>query len=294
MAKAKLTVARITSPAIDRPGKGLGDALVPGLPVERFNRTWRLEVSRSVLASLRGAPSKTPSPAPTMIRGRLGFDKTTGEAPAWDETAEAFVVRTQHDGDVVPFVIRLSDLTVAFQRTSKIHRQSFIGAMQKLLREGGQNDKWKVDDRLTRRAWEEFVTEVTVVTEVRIVVRPTNPGWAGQDLYQPFIDELGGDLATIIVKGDSLDLDSRPLIQAREHAIAHDYGDLTVKGANADGTEVRFDSDDAVPILDTSSDRPPGGEVSHEVLEHALEQADEIASDRQKAAPVEGPEPDGQ
>lgn len=49
MSSARVTIARIESPYVERKDRGLGLALVPGMPVERFNRTWRLEVSREIV-----------------------------------------------------------------------------------------------------------------------------------------------------------------------------------------------------------------------------------------------------
>lgn len=271
MSTARVTVARIESPYPQRGDKGLGIALVPGLPIDRFNRTWRIEVAPDIVIVARDEQR-----VPAHIRGRLGYDKTTGEAPAWDEKAARFIPQRQHDGDVVPFVIRTSDLSVAFQRTSKIKRQSFIGAFQKLLREGSQNDGWLVRDRTTTRSWEDFRSKAVRITEVVIVVRPTNPGWAGQELFEPYIEELGGDLAKITVAGEDLNLDSGPVEQAKTHALENDYGALEVKGETADGAPVKFDSDDPVPVLDASVERGAEGDVAYDALEDALRRLDEL------------------
>lgn len=271
MSSARVTIARIESPYMERKDRGLGLALVPGLPIERFNRTWRLEVSREIVAAARDNQS-----VPALIPGRLGFDKTTGEAPAWDEKEERFVPLRQHDGDVVPFLIRTSDMSVAFQRTSKIKRQSFIGAFQRLLREGSVDDAWLVRDRTTERSWDQFQLETVRVTEVTIVVRPTNPGWAGQELFQPYIDEMGGETARITVRGDDLDINSEPIEQARTHAIEKHYGALEAKGVTESGAPVAFDSDDPVPIIDTSVERGPDGTVSYESLSETLERVDRL------------------
>ena len=268
---ARVTVARIESPYRTRKDKGLGVALVPGLPVDRFNRTWRLEVDRNVMRTLRASER-----IPSQVRGRLGFDKVTGEAPAWNEDLGQFVPLPQHDGGVVPFLIRTSDLSVAFQRTSKIKRQSFIGALQKLLREGSGNDNWLVRDWATERSWEEFRATAVRVTEVTIIVMPTNPGWAGQKLFQPYIDELGGEKAKITVTGDDLDLDSTPIEQAKTHAIERGYGELEAKGITSTGAAVRFDSDDTVPVIDSSVERGREGEVPYEALQETLERLDEL------------------
>lgn len=269
MRPARVTIARIESPYADRTDKGLGAALVPGLPVERYGRTWRIEIDPTVMQRVRdGDP-------PNRMAGRLGYDKTTGEAPAWDEQAERFVPTRQHDGDVVPFLVRLSDLSVAFQRTAKIRRQSFIGALQLLLREGAQSEAWSVVDRTTSRTWAEFERAVEKVTRVRIVIGPTNPGWRGQELFEPYIEDMGGDEAVITIKGDDLDLDSDPIAQARTHAIQHDYGELEVKGVTADGAQVAFDSGDPVPIVDIDVTRDTDGSVDYSALNDALNRMDE-------------------
>jgi hypothetical protein len=271
MAKARITLAQIQSPVHDRFRHGIGEALIPGLPIIRYGRTWRPEIARDQIDRLRDPDERV-----EYVTGRLGFDKTTGEAPAWDETSKEFRSRVQHDGDVVPFLLRLSDLTVSFQRTSKIKRQSFIGALQSLLREGSQDDGWKVADLLASIGWTEFKSQVAITQRVTVVVRPTNPGWAGQDLYEPYIEELGGDETKIVVKGNNLNLDSRPIEQARRHAIENGYGELSVEGETQDGSEIAFDSGDPVPLVDTYAERQSDGRVSTESLFEALHRIDEV------------------
>lgn len=287
-APARVAVAHIVSPFPDLPGLGLALALEPGFPIERFGRTWRVELGADALGAVqrlrRGTP-KSASEIPSTLQGRLGFDKTTGVAPAWNEAAKRFEQREQHDGDVVPFVIRLRDLSVAFQRTSKVRRQSFIGALQRILRDASGDPRWKVDDRLTRLSWGQFKAEVSRVTEIAVTVGPTNPGWQGQELFQPFIEEVGAERAKIVMTGDILDIDSRPVDQARVHALDHEYGSLLVKGLTEDNVAMRFNSEDPVPILDTGAERRPDGLVAYETLEAAIEQADAIAEDIEQQTP---------
>lgn len=285
MPPAKIAVAHIVSPTPELLAGGLGLALGAGVPVERFGRTWRVELrdtgTETLLALRRGLADDAGSPAevPPTLSGRLGFDKTTGQAPAWNDRRNQFEVQSQHDGDVVPFVIRLSDLAVSFQRTSKIKRQSFIGAFQKILREVSQDDRWKVEDRLTLISWTQFTEEAERATQITIKVRPTNPGWPGQELLQPYIEETQGEKAKITINGDDLDLDSRPVEQARVHAIDYEYGELEVKGVNEEGIDVTFDSADPVPILDTESERSPDGSVPQRALIDAFAQADAITEE---------------
>lgn len=268
MTAGRVTVARIFSPRPERRDRGLARAIVPGLPIDRYGRTWRIEMSRAHLESLRKNARSV-----THLRGRLGFDKTTGAAPSWNDKQNAFVEVRQHDGDVVPFSIRLSDLSIAFQRTSKIKRQSFIGSFQRLLREGDGDEGWTVEDLLTKLSYEDFRARAATIEQVTIVVRPTNPGWSGQELFEPYIEALHGEEARITVKGIDLDLDSEPIEQALVHAVDHDYGELMIKAKNEDGIPIQFDSEDPVPVVDQSANRPTGGEVSYDDLEAAIENA---------------------
>lgn len=270
MNTARVTVARIDSPLSSSLDQGLGTALNAGWPVERYNRTWRLELGQEIIEAIRRGLA-----LPRRIPGRLGFDKTTGIAPAWDDSEKRFVARSQHDGDVVPFLLRTSDLTVAFQRTSKIRRQSFIGALQLILRDSSDNDAWSVRDLTTDRSWEEFRATAAVVTEVTITVMPTNPGWDGQELFEPYIDEMGGQRARITVTGEELDLDSSPIQQAMTHALENEYGELKANGRTDSGETVRFDSDEPVPALDEVAERTPDGEVGYESLAQVLDEFDE-------------------
>ncbi|HSH79344.1 MAG TPA: hypothetical protein VLA19_12530 [Herpetosiphonaceae bacterium] len=105
---------------------------------------------------------------------------------------------------------------------------------------------------------------------------PTNPGWAGQELFQPYIEDLGGDRAKIVVTGDDLDLDSEPIAQARTHALERDYGELEAKGVTGTGATIKFDSDETVPVIEAIVERGAEGEVPYEALQETLDRLDEL------------------
>lgn len=138
-------------------------AIDPGLKATRYGRRWRFA---------------RPVEAEGVVLGKLGFTHE-GEEPLteYDEEKQDFVTalapaRQTHFSH---FVVDTDAEVMAFEdRGTLIRRQSFAGAFESLLQEGGFDASLDVlTDPASLREWAQTVR----VTRIHATVRNPNPGW---------------------------------------------------------------------------------------------------------------------
>lgn len=109
--------------------EALLESLEPGTQSLRYGRLWRL-----------GRWHEKDG----VILGRIGFE--TGEVTElWNEDLRDFEEAELAQGTTSPFAIDLGSERVAFQRRGgTIKPATFMGALQALLNEASQFERWRV------------------------------------------------------------------------------------------------------------------------------------------------------
>jgi hypothetical protein len=181
-------------------------ALDPTLTVERHDRRWRL--SKPELQS-------------GFICGKLGFERLSSEeAVSYDEEALDFVVETgpAQQGNFSQFVVSLSSQRVAFeQKGNEIRRQSFRGAMNKILADSG----FQLDFLLDEESFEVWLDDVDVVTRFTAKLRPPNPSprARAEEINKLLIAEPESEETQVVMKSRrGLRAKNTAIIGIAEHA----------------------------------------------------------------------------
>lgn len=232
------------------------DALVPGTPVDRYNRTWRM-----------GPFSRRDG----FITGRIGFERAGAVTELWDDSTGDFRVSRLREGSTSPFAINLSTFTVAFQlRSSLIKRTSFTGALQDLLNESSPYDSWQVDPLLDQVSFDTFIARVDLVTELRFRLDLPNPDFAGRPLVEQIVEGTGSQLVEVVMKGDDIEVTDDVVRQMVDHTVQRGYGRLLATAQQGDRRR-RWDSDkdSAPPEKQTTDVDPESREVKWSALTDA-------------------------
>jgi len=140
----------------------LAASLDPSRVTVRYGRQWR--VSQPQITS-------------DFVSGKFGFvRRSAGSAIRFDEDREDFIVEDAPatQGNFVFYVVHLPSRVVAFEeRLPDIRRQSFIGAMELLLREA--NAYWDLDSLSDEEDFEEWLAGIDLVTRFRATLKRPNP-----------------------------------------------------------------------------------------------------------------------
>ena len=163
-------------------------SLVPGASTERNGRVWR--IGKTVLEG-------------GFLYGILGVERNEA-AEFWNETAKDFEEAGKPVGIVSPFVIRLTNLELAFQlRHPDIQLTSFTGAMQKILQEAtGEN--WHIEAiEGAEMPFDQWRHSVEAVYEIMFhIVRP-NPNYEGRPDLERLIEDECLTAANIDLQSDT-------------------------------------------------------------------------------------------
>jgi hypothetical protein len=174
-------------------------ALDPTVTIERHNRRWRLSKPE-----VRGG----------FILGKLGFQRLSSEeAVSYDESNLDFVVETgpAQQGNFSRFAISLDTQRIAFeQKGNEIRRQSFRGALNKILEDSG----FQVDFLLDEESFEMWLDDVDKVTRFSAKLRPPNPSARARavEINKLLITEPESEESQLVMK-------SRKGLKARDTAI---------------------------------------------------------------------------
>jgi hypothetical protein len=150
----RIVLGRLVEPA---QGNLLGEAptlvrtaLEPGRPTVRSGRVWHI----GDVGEQEG-----------FFYARLGYGARV-RADQWQEDAKTFT-RTYFIGGVaVPFLIRMSDLVIAYQpRKQDIRQDAFVATLREMLKYGKEGADWRIESPTGRAlsfgAWREDVDRIT-------------------------------------------------------------------------------------------------------------------------------------
>lgn len=203
---------------LEDPHDVLRRSLQPGTAVERHNRLWRMGQWREEHG---------------VIYGRIGFEAAGSPTEVWNEKKNDFEERVFPSGVTSPFAIRISDFRIAFQlRGGTIRRQSFIGAMQALLREASSTH-WRIESLTRDIPFREWAESVSRVTNLRFRLERPNPHYGERDLVRAIVQDAGSAMTNVVLQADEDDLDgldvtSDFVAQCVEHGDR--YGDYRAVG----------------------------------------------------------------
>jgi hypothetical protein len=208
-----------------------------------------------------------------FLYGLLGFEGS-GTAELWNEDTKDFQEAATPVGVASPFAIDLSNLGLAFQtRSQDIQVTSFIGAMQKILREA-TGEEWSIEAVRATMSFSQWRATVRVVYQMRFRVEPPNPNYEGRPDLKRLIEDANLNVANIDLHSDSgIVTDADIVRQLLEH------GDLGYGPYVAVGNRVVNDQD--VETVYSSAlhgeteiavrpANPETGEVERETLKREL------------------------
>ncbi|MEV7628882.1 hypothetical protein [Actinoplanes sp. NPDC089786] len=129
-------------------------------------------------------------------------------------------------------MIRLSDLTVVFQPKPDLRIDSFIGALQAMIRtqtgETGETG-WRVTPLTGEVSFTEWRDHIDLVTRVRLRLTRPGPGTTESGLVAS-IAESGSDLATVELRAAEGLKASAPLVNELARLAEEGYGEFAAKG----------------------------------------------------------------
>lgn len=191
-------------------------AFVPGTSTSRYNRTWLMGQSRIEQDE--------------FLVGRIGFEADGGVAEVWDSGRQDFTEVAIPSGVTSQFVIDLRDLTMVFQtRGSIIKVNSFIGAMQALLRESTGQD-WTLVTSQRKINFEDWRASVDRITRIRFHIERPNPNYEGRPDVKRLLEGTNAVAGTFELQNpDGLATDGEIVEQLLQHVLMG-YGDASVVG----------------------------------------------------------------
>lgn len=245
----------------------LAASIAPGTSDVRYGRLWRMA---------------KPSRAGTIIRGRIGFEREGGTAELWDDATQDFLSTRLPEGSTSPFALDLETRVVAFQlRPGSIRRRTFTAAFQALLNRASEATRWRVDDLVLRVGWDEWLSRVDRITEIRVRVERPNPRWGNRRKLRALVEQTGSELVTLAARApadsvDGLDPTKDLLGEAVEHAEAN-YGERTGVG-EVDMPRARRrvawrEGVEGVPIETSAETDPVTSEVRAAAMERMVQSA---------------------
>lgn len=209
----------------DQPLQMLREAWRAGVEVTRYNRTWRL--------------SRILYETNDLVAGRIGF-VNEGELATlgWNAAEQDFTVGAASSGVTVPFVIRKSDLVIAYQvRPGIVRENTFSGAFAALLNKGSGQASWSVESYTSEVAYGDWVKTVDHVERIDVTVDRPNPHYGDDHILEEAVEGLRAEAVRIVARaraGEDLDL-SYPLIDQAVDHVLRGYGQARIVGQTAEG-----------------------------------------------------------
>jgi len=220
-------------------------AINPRLVTTRYGRTWRFSRPVDLDAD--------------HIAAKLGFTHEGDEERIeYDEEAEDFVVTAARARETVysHFAIDTTAEVMAFEIGGAIERQSFLGAFNRLLRDGNfPADVDVLTDPAGLRQWADTVDRVVTI---RAVVHHPNPGWAADvGAVKEVIEQADAEVADVTVKASQdagLNVEANWVNGALQQISTEGQGRMSATGRRGEresrwvsGQRVRMDSIDEEP-----------------------------------------------
>lgn len=256
--------------------KVLGDAIrasiVPGTGVTRYERAWRMGQYEE---------------EGDYLFGRIGF-QAQDVTELWNESKKDFEEAGLQAGTTSPFVIRMTDGRIGFQRRpGVIEPTTFTSNLQALMNEASPLVRWRVSRETYSIPWDEWTASVTRVTELHFRLLRPNPHYGQRKRVEDIIEGTNAHLADIALRAsedqtDGLDLDDDLVAQAIDHAT--DYGSYRAEGERPgeDKPVVWYSDREVVPERTIEAD-PKTHEASPEALKGEIEDRPALGTgDRQE------------
>jgi hypothetical protein len=225
----RLVLGRLVEPdQIDLLGGGadlVREALAPGRPTVRSGKVWHI-----------GDVFEQDG----LFYARLGFGAPV-RVVQWHEQEKTFQ-RTSFDGGIAaPFLIRMSDLAIAYQpRKQDIRADTFVATLREMLKYGRDGADWRVESPTGRiLSFDAWRGEVARITRLRF--RFERADRARTPLASATIEALlrsSPDRAAIEWWADGgLDADDALIREFHDHVVAG-FGEMTADGRRDDTTSV--------------------------------------------------------
>jgi hypothetical protein len=153
-AKARISFARVDALTLTTSfDDAIRRSLRPGTAHQRYTRMWRM-----------GRWQEEDG----LILGRIGF-QSPSTTELFNEEVSDFVEEAFMQGATSPFAIDPSSQRIVFQvRSGVIRPHSFTGALQALLNEASEFERWRVRPETYEVDWETWVNSVDRIAQLRI------------------------------------------------------------------------------------------------------------------------------
>ncbi len=251
------------------PAFALGQCLVTGTLVERYDRQWRM------------GPTQVED---GYISGRIGFQAPGGTEELWNEEEQDFQEQQPLLGSTSPFVINVARMEVVFQlRSGRIRPTTFTSNFQSLLNQaGGRTWRWRVEPKIVQIVWEEWVARIDRISEFSIRIQRPNPNYQDREHVKELVEGTRSELVRLVMRadeaGEGLDIDDALISEAIDHAAAG-YGSYHAKGERQeDGAEVETEYRSAVggePVQGEVAVDPETKEAPPDALKELLAEEQE-------------------
>ncbi len=265
---AKIARAQIVPPEqlslMETANQAVVRALRPGASTVRYRRTWRIGLTSVV-------------PEDNVLYSRIGFEGSHTTI-VWDDETKDFQPAPSPSGQVVPFAVDLTDLSVAFQtRPPEIKRNSFTGALQGVLRDQTNELDWRVESRIRRVSFDEWRDSVEKVTHLHFRAERPNPNWEGRPDLEDIFNQLGGlDQAEFDFQAEGgINTDASLVRELLAHVERYGRG-VAVGTRHVDGETVEsvMDTEHGEAEEWTVPEEAEAGEVLPEALREELRRPD--------------------
>ncbi|MEV0718634.1 hypothetical protein [Asanoa sp. NPDC050611] len=258
----KVARARILPPLqgrLDRtPTQALCEALTSGVGFTRAGRLWRLG---NVRHDTR------------YVRGQLGYERDVDTA-RWQERNKAFEQAAMLSGSVAPFVLRLADLTVAFQtRGHTVGVSAFVSALQTMVCNATTERDWLVAQLTDGGTFADWRERVDTVTRLRVRTNRKTVGGTNSVLAEVF-HEVNAASAYLDVRSDDGLNTNGPLCLELLEMAEHGEADALAIGRSNDELGAEYAWQSALggqTVLVDAAVEPTTGMTSEETLIAHLE-----------------------
>jgi hypothetical protein len=257
--------------------RALNSSWIPGATANRYGRTWFLSRQRNLVDSI--------------WTGRIGFVQEDELMTVfWDPNEADFARQAAPSGVVVPFAIDANSGSVAFQLISGVVRPTtFTGAFQALLNQG-PTYRWRVRPFVIRRTYEEWRSQVPILTEFSFRLEAPNPHYVDEPEVERLLEELELQVARLIGRareGHGINDGAELFRQALDH-VRRNYGRGVIKGRDEAGLDTEWDSSNGgtMPVR-RRVESAAEGEIEEEDLIRTLSQEEGSIGDLVRGEPEE-------
>jgi hypothetical protein len=241
-------------------------ALEPGRPTVRSAKIWHI----GDVGEQEG-----------LFYARLGYGAQV-RVDRWQEREKTFT-RTHFIGGVAaPFLIRMSDLVIAYQpRKQDIRQSSFVATLREMLKYGKDGADWRIESPTGRAlSFDAWRGDVARITRLRFSFERNDR--TPPPMLSTTVDMLlhaCPDRAAIEWWADGGLNSDDPLVRELRNLVAAGFAEMTAEGRRGDSTNAirqwtsKTGEENLILEVDVSDD---DDEVSREVLAEQLQMADAL------------------